>query len=100
MNILGISTPGPNAAAALFDNRGIVAAIEEEKLTRLSDSHALPQLAVKQVLATAKLGLADVDSLSLADRGPSARNGRKKDPARDAMLAHLRQLLAGRRFLP
>ena len=99
MNILGISTPGPNAAAALFDNRGIVAAIEEEKLTRLSDSHALPQLAVKQVLATAKLGLADVDSLSLADRGPSARNGRKKDSARDAMLAHLRQLLAGRRFL-
>jgi carbamoyltransferase len=99
VNILGISTPGPNAAAALFDNRGIVAAIEEEKLTRLSDSHALPQLAVKQVLATAKLGLADVDSLSLADRGPSARNGRKKDSARDAMLAHLRQLLAGRRFL-
>jgi carbamoyltransferase len=99
VNILGISTPGPNAAAALFDDRGIVAAIEEEKLTRLSDPHALPQLALKQVLATAKLSLTDVDSLSLADRGPGARNGRKKDPARDAMLAHLRQLLAGRRFL-
>ena len=99
MNILGISTPGPNAAAALFDNRGIVAAIEEEKLTRLTDSHALPHLALKQVLASAKLDLSHVGSLALADRGSSARNGRKKDFARDTMLAHLRQLLAGRRFL-
>jgi len=96
VNILGISTPGRNAAAALFDNRGIVAAIEEEKLTRLNDSHALPQLALKQVLATAKLELSRVDSLALADRGMTAR---KKDSARKARLAHLRQLLAGRRFL-
>src|SRR5215471_11385238 len=98
MNILGISTAGANAAAALFDNRGIVAAIEEEKLTRLNDSHALPQLAVKQVLAAAKLNLTDVDSLAFADRSAGARNMRKKDSARDAMLAHLRQLVAGRRF--
>src|SRR5262245_60205119 len=99
MNILGISTPGPNAAAALFDNRGIVAAIEEEKLTRLNDSRALPQLALKHVLDTARLELSDVDSLALADPGTSHRNGRKKDPAREATLAHLRQLVAGRRFL-
>jgi len=99
MNILGISTAGPNAAAALFDDRGIVAAIEEEKLTRLNDSHALPQLALKQVLATATLELSDVGSIAFADRGTNGRNGRKKNPAREAMLAHLRQLLAGRRFL-
>src|SRR5215467_2849403 len=98
MNILGISTPGPNAAAALFDNRGIVAAVEEEKLTRLNDSHALPQLAVKQVLAAAKLDLTDVDSIAFADRSAGARNRRKKDSTRDAMLAHLRQLVAGRRL--
>src|SRR5262249_43537960 len=99
MNILGISTAGPNAAAALFDDRGIVAAIEEEKLTRLNDSHALPRFALKQVLATAELKLSDIDSLAFADRGGSGRNGRRKDPAHDAMLAHLRQILAGRRFL-
>ena len=99
MNILGISTAGPNAAAALFDERGIVAAIEEEKLTRLNDLHALPHLALKQVLATATLNLCDVGSIAFADRGANGRNGRKKNPAREAMLARLRQLLAGRRFV-
>src|SRR5215470_2992449 len=99
MNILGISTAGPNAAAALFDERGIVAAIEEEKLTRLNDPHALPQLALKQVLAAATLNLSAVSSIAFADRGANGRNGRKKNPAREAMLAHLRQLLASRRFL-
>jgi carbamoyltransferase len=99
MNILGISTPGPNAAAALFDNRGIVAAVEEEKLTRLNDSHALPQLALQQVLAAAGLRLSDVGTIAFADRGAKNRNGQKKNPAREAMLARLRQLLAGRRFL-
>jgi carbamoyltransferase len=99
MNILSISTPGPNAAAALFDNRGIVAAVEEEKLTRLNDSHALPQLALQQVLAAAGLRLSDVGTIAFADRGAKNRNGQKKSPAREAMLARLRQLLAGRRFL-
>jgi len=99
MNILGISTPGPNAAAALFNNRGIVAAVEEEKLTRLNDSHALPQLALQQVLAAAGLRLSDVGTIAFADRGAKNRNGQKKSPAREAMLARLRLLLAGRRFL-
>jgi carbamoyltransferase len=99
MNILSISTPGPNAAAALFDNRGIVAAVEEEKLTRLNDSHALPQLALQQVLAAAGLRLSDVGTIAFADRGAKNRNGQKKSPAREAMLARLRQHLAGRRFL-
>ena len=99
MNILGISTPGPNAAAALFDNRGIVAAVEEEKLTRLNDSHALPQLALQQILAAAGLRLSDVGTIGFADRGTRNRKGEKKSPAREAMLARLRQLLAGRRIL-
>jgi len=99
MNILGISTPGPNAAAALFDNGGIVAAVEEEKLTRLSDTHALPQLAIQQVLAGAGLRFSDLGTIAFADRGAKTRNGQRKSPAREAMLARLRQLLAGRRFV-
>src|SRR5690242_9503815 len=99
MNIVGISSPGANAAAALFDERGIVAAIEEEKLTRLNESQALPQAALKQVLGIAKLALSDVASIAFSDRGINGRNGRKKNPSRAAMLAALRQLLAGRRFL-
>ena len=98
MNILGISTPGANAAAVLFDERGIVAAIEEEKLTRLNESQALPQSALQQVLAAASLSLSDVASIAFADRGINGRSGRKKNPSREAMLASLRQLLAGRRF--
>jgi len=99
MNILGISTPGPNVAAALFDNRGIVAAVEEEKLTRLNDSHALPQLALQQILAAAGLRFSDIGAIAFADRGTKNRNGQKKSLPREAMLARLRQLLAGRRFL-
>jgi carbamoyltransferase len=99
MNILGISTPGPNAAAALFDNRGIVSAVEEEKLTRLNDAHALPQLALQQILAAAGLRFSDIGTIAFADRGARNRNGHKKSPAREAMLARLRLLLVGRRFL-
>src|SRR5215469_2976503 len=98
MNILGISTPGPNAAAALFGNHGLIAAIEEEKLTRLNDSHALPQLALQQVLAAADLRLADVSTIALADRGSAPKRARSGNSPRETILAHLRQLLAGRRF--
>jgi carbamoyltransferase len=98
MNILGISTPGPNAAAALFDNHGIVAAIEEEKLTRLNEAHALPHLALGQVLASGGLRLPDVDSIALAVRGATSKRPPAKNASREAVFAHLRQLLAGRRF--
>src|SRR5579863_10372635 len=99
MNILGISTPGPNASAALFDNRGIVAGIEEEKLTRLSDSQALPQFAIQEVLAAAGLRLADVGTIALAGRSSAKKRPRSKHANGEAALSHLRQLLAGRRFI-
>ena len=98
MNILGISTPGPNAAAALFDNHGIVAAIEEEKLTRLNDSHALPQFAIQQVLSAAGLRLPEIGTIALADRNPLKKRSSSKHASGEAALAHLRQMLAGRRF--
>jgi len=98
MNILGISTPGPNAAAALFDNHGIVAAIEEEKLTRRYEVDALPHLALGQVLASGGLRLPDVDSIALAVRGATSKRPSAKNSRREAVFAHLRQLLAGRRF--
>jgi len=100
MNILGISAPGPNATAALFDNRGVFAAIEEEKLTRATDSNGLPQLALQQILAGAGLRLADLEAIAFADRATKNRKHLpKKSPARETMLARLRQLLAGRRFV-
>src|SRR5439155_3596241 len=98
MNILGIATPGPNAAVALFDNHSIVAAIEEEKLSRANDQHALPQLALARVLASAGMQLADVDAIALAAFGNCSKQNRRKNSANESTLAHLRQLLAGRRF--
>ena len=98
MNILGISTPGPNAAVALCNNHGVVAAIEEEKLTRLNDSQALPQIALQRVLAAHDLRLNDVDSIALAVRGVTTRRAPARKANREAVLVHLRQLLSGRRF--
>ena len=99
MNILGIATPGPNTAVALLDNRGIVAAIEEEKLSRGSDQHALPVLALASALASSGLRLLDVHSIGLAAFNGAAKRNRRKNSAHQAALANLRQLLSGRRFL-
>jgi carbamoyltransferase len=98
VNILGIATPGPNVAATLFDNHSIVAAIEEEKLSRANDPQALPQLALASVLSLAGITLSDVDTIALADRNGAYKKGRSKSSAGDRTLVHLRQLLSGRRF--
>jgi carbamoyltransferase len=98
VNILGIARPGPNTAAAVFDNHSIVAAIEEEKLSRTNDPQALPQLALASVLSLAGLNLSDVDAIALADRNGSKKRTGGKNSANVSTLAHLRQVLSGRRF--
>jgi carbamoyltransferase len=98
MNILGIATPGPNTAVALFSNHSLVAAIEEEKLSRANDSQGLPQLALAGVLSLAGINLADVDTIALADRNGRAKQNRRKKSANDSTLVQLRQVLSGRRF--
>jgi carbamoyltransferase len=97
VNILGIATPGPNAAVTLCDNHSIVLAIEEEKLSRSSDQLALPQLALARALALAGLNLSDVGAIALADRNGISKRSRRNSSS-DSALAHLRQLLSGRRF--
>src|SRR6266404_537101 len=98
MNILGIAIPGPGASVALFDNHNILAAIEEEKLSRTNDPHALPQLALASVLSSSGLRLSDIGSIALADRGSASKKNPRKNYNHESTLAHLRQLLAGRRF--
>ena len=98
MNILGIATPGPNTAVALLDHRGIIAAIEEEKLSRGNDQHALPQLALAAALSSSGLRLSDVHNIGLAAFNGSAKQNRRKNSPHEAALANLRQLLSGRRF--
>ncbi len=98
MNILGIAIPGPGASVALFDNHNILAAIEEEKLSRTNEPHALPQLALASVLSSSGLRLSDIGSIALADRGSASKKNPRKNYNHESTLAHLRQLLAGRRF--
>jgi len=97
VNILGIATPGPSTAVVLFDNHSILAAIEEEKLSRANDQQGLPQLALNQVLASSGMKLSDVAAIALAGFS-SAKKQRRKNSGQEAAVAHLRQLLAGRRF--
>lgn len=98
MNILGIATPGPGASVALFDNHNILAAIEEEKLSRTNDPNALPHLALASVLATNSLRPSDIGSIVLADRGSPAKKTRRKNSGQESVFSQLRQLLVGRRF--
>ncbi len=98
MNILGIATPGPGASVALFDSHNILAAIEEEKISRTNDPQALPHLALASVLASSGLRFSDIGAIALADRGSVSKRTRRKNSDRESALAHLRQLLAGRRF--
>lgn len=98
MNILGIATPGPNTAVALFNNHSIVAAIEEEKLSRANDAQALPQLALASVLSLAGLNLSEIDTIALAGRNGGPKKNKRKNTANDFALAQLRQILSGRRF--
>jgi len=98
MNILGIATPGPGASVALFDNHNILAAIEEEKLSRANDPNALPHLALAGVLARNGLRLSDIGSIALADRGSPSKKTRRKNSGQESVFSELRQLLGGRRF--
>ena len=50
MFVLGISTLDRSSAVALLNDRGVLFAIEEEKLTRLQDSTEVPRLALDRCL--------------------------------------------------
>src|SRR5882762_3250386 len=98
VNFLGIATPGPGASVAFFDRHNILAAVEEEKLSRANDPNALPQLALATVLAASGLRLSDIDHIALADRAAASKKNHRKNADYQGVLAHLRQLLGGRRF--
>src|SRR5271165_1302426 len=68
MYILGISTLGKSSAVALLNDRGVLFAIEEEKLTRLQDSAEVPRLALDRCLLENHLKLSEIRAIGLADR--------------------------------
>jgi carbamoyltransferase len=97
MRTLGIATLGPGVAVALLGSGGISVAIEEEKLARTADSRGVPANALRAVLSSSALSLADVDSIAVTGfHGPGKSS--RRNAHQEAAFAHLRQMLGGRRF--
>ena len=91
MNILGINTYHGDASAALLVDGEPVAAVEEERFTRVKHDTSFPLRAIEYCLAAANLGLGDIDHIATS-RNPRARLGRR--------VAFAVGSPAGRRMLP
>ena len=61
MRVLGISAFYHDSAAALVVDGRIVAAVQEERFTRIKQDAAFPRHAIEYCLAAGGIGLADVD---------------------------------------
>lgn len=59
---LGLTTMGTSAACIFKDGR-LIAAIEEERLSRIKNDGAFPLLAIGECLRIAGIGMADVDQV-------------------------------------
>ncbi|SIT08027.1 carbamoyltransferase family protein [Paracoccus saliphilus] len=61
---LGLATMD-NSAAALFQGNRLVAAIEEERLSRIKNDGSFPHLAISEVLDIAGIRLSNVDTIAV-----------------------------------
>ena len=64
MIVLGLATMGTSAACLMRDGR-LVAAIEEERLSRIKNDGAFPRRAVAECLRVAGVRMADVDAVAV-----------------------------------
>jgi carbamoyltransferase len=69
--VLGINSAHGDASAALVDERGLVAAIAEERINRRKHCGGFPRLAVQEVLRLAGASVSDLTDIAVA-RDPSA----------------------------
>ncbi|MBM4460188.1 MAG: hypothetical protein FJ011_20895 [Chloroflexi bacterium] len=67
MRILGIHD-SHNAAAALLEDGKLIAAVQEERLTREKNQYGIPRLAIQDILAMTGLGLQDIDYFAFPSR--------------------------------
>jgi carbamoyltransferase len=74
--ILGINAYHADAAAALFADGRLIAAVEEERLNRIKHCAGFPALAIAEVLRLGGVNLSDVDEVAIAR--DSSANLRKR----------------------
>ncbi|MDH4346929.1 MAG: carbamoyltransferase, partial [Thermoleophilia bacterium] len=75
-NILGINAYHGDASAALFVDGSLVAAVEEERFTRVKHDTAFPHEAIRYCLETAGMRPHDVEHIALS-RDPFANLGKR-----------------------
>lgn len=66
--ILGISAYYHDSAACLIEGETIIAAVQEERFTRMKHDESFPSEAVKYCLAAGKLNLCDLDAIVFYDK--------------------------------
>jgi len=76
MNILGINAYHADSSAALLVDGELVAAVEEERFTRIKHWAGLPVHSVAYCLAAERMSLADIDVIAI-NQDPSANKFRK-----------------------
>jgi carbamoyltransferase len=76
MIILGINAYHGDAAACLIKNGEVVAACEEERLTRIKHCAGFPTLAIQSCLKELNLSIHDVDAIAIS-RNPKANLSQK-----------------------
>jgi len=64
MNILGINT-GHDSGAALISRGKIIAAVNEERLSRQKMHHGFPFLAINEALSIAGFTFSDLDCIAV-----------------------------------
>ena len=88
---------GRGSAVALFSDRSVQFAIEEEKLNRLEDTLEIPRLALARGLKENQLQLSDCSAIGVAERFPKTSKSsfvRKRRPPTAAQ-ERLHSLLSG-----
>jgi carbamoyltransferase len=97
MDFLGISSLGHGSAVALLNDRGVLFAIEEEKLNRFQDAIEVPKLALDRCLLENQLKLTDIRAVGLADPTVAAKSSRTRNKRipHSAAHDHLLHLLRG-----
>ena len=98
MNILGLNAFHGDSSACIIKEGKLVAAIEEERITRVKHSAGFPINAINQCLKIANLNFEDIDFIA-QNRNPNERLLEKalftlkKRPSFDLIQSRLKNLL-------
>lgn len=69
--VLGLNSAHPDSAAVLADERGVIAAIAEERINRIKHCAVYPREAIQEVLRIAGASVSDITDVAVA-RDPKA----------------------------